>query len=87
MTACSERCGWCGRCTRGNGVSSRYKPAAFTADEHRQIRDGFRALGLPIDYFDFYDIDYLRQNGCGTVEKILDAAQEHADRAKRFATK
>jgi len=82
MNACSERCGWCGRCT-GAPSQRRAYPAR---EDYQAIHDGFVRVGLHRDYFGAEDIDYLWERG-QRVEQIIATALEHEDRARRFTAR
>ena len=85
MNACSDRCGWCGRCTSGPD-RRRERPDAlrpFTADEHAYIRRGLAAVGLDRDYFGFYDIDHLRKLG-KSPQDVIDEAIRMEALARRY---
>ena len=46
MTACSERCGWCGRCNRSPKSLARVRPEPSRGD-FILIHRGFVRAGLP----------------------------------------
>jgi hypothetical protein len=83
LSACSDRCGWCGRC---DDRSRRDRVAPFSRNDFLAIQAGFRAHGLRSDYFDFDDIEYLRKQG-KDVADVIAAAVEHQDRERRLAPK
>lgn len=80
LSACSERCGWCGRCSTTGAARARH--AEFTRQDHQAIRRGLVAAGLSPNYFDFYDLEHLRKQGKG-VNDVIDAAVEMETLAKR----
>ena len=83
MTACSERCGWCGRCNRSPKSLARVRPEPSRSD-FILIHRGFVQAGLPRDYFGYEDIVHLWMQG-KDIAQIIQIAIEHADRARRFS--
>ena len=81
INACSERCGWCGRCDKPEVRSERH--AYPSREDYQAIHRGFVRVGLDRDYFGWEDIDYLWKQG-QRVEQIIATALEHQDRERRF---